>query len=196
MAESTCVVCATSFVLPEGRGRPRTVCSKACQYKRDYRSCDPDRRRERNREYNRRWKIENPEKYRAQRARNVEDPEAVRSRSRRNNRRTSARRRLERSARGTSGSYVWRSGPCAVCGTNFVHPSHTRTCSTGCSKALAADRKSERQRAKYQRHREAIIARDGGVCGICGDPVNLEASVPDLDAFTIDHIVPRARVAA
>lgn len=217
MAESTCVVCATSFVLPErGAGRLRTVCSKACQYKRDYRSCDADRRRERNREYNRRWRIENPEKYRAQRSRNVEPPgaskarrerrlrenpeavrEADRRAQRRSKRRSAAKRKLGRAAQGSSGRYVWRAGACLICGANFVSWSHARSCSSACSEDLAKERKRHRRReykrAKHQRHREAILARDGGVCGICGDPVNLEASVPELDAFTIDHIVPRAR---
>lgn len=33
---------------------------------------------------------------------------------------------------------------------------------------------------------------DDWTCRICGDPVNREATVPDLDAPVIDHIVPLA----
>lgn len=37
-----------------------------------------------------------------------------------------------------------------------------------------------------RRHRAAVLARDGHICGICGDPLD-EADV------TIDHIVPVSR---
>ena len=41
--------------------------------------------------------------------------------------------------------------------------------------------------------RHAIYERDGWTCRICGDPVNRDAKVPELDAPTIDHVVPLAR---
>lgn len=37
-----------------------------------------------------------------------------------------------------------------------------------------------------------IFARDGWRCGICGDPVNRHATVPEHDAPTIDHVMPLA----
>jgi len=38
-----------------------------------------------------------------------------------------------------------------------------------------------------------VFERDNWMCRICGDPVNRDARTPELDAPTVDHIVPLAR---
>lgn len=40
--------------------------------------------------------------------------------------------------------------------------------------------------------RYEVHERDDWTCRICGDPVNREAKVPELDAPVIDHIIPLA----
>lgn len=40
--------------------------------------------------------------------------------------------------------------------------------------------------------RHAVFERDDWVCQICGDRVNRQAVVPELDAPVIDHRVPLA----
>lgn len=40
--------------------------------------------------------------------------------------------------------------------------------------------------------RLALYVRDDWTCHICGDPVNRDARVPELDAPTLDHVLARA----
>lgn len=38
--------------------------------------------------------------------------------------------------------------------------------------------------------RDAVFARDGGACGVCGEPVDGSLAYPDPMSATVDHIVP------
>jgi len=38
-----------------------------------------------------------------------------------------------------------------------------------------------------------IFDRDGWICGICGEPIDLRAKAPNGDSVSLDHIVPMAR---
>lgn len=40
---------------------------------------------------------------------------------------------------------------------------------------------------------ENVYTRDGGVCGVCGEPVDRSLTWPDKQSLTLDHIVPLAR---
>lgn len=71
----------------------------------------------------------------------------------------------------------------------------SRWCSDLCQKAEHRSTRRARKRDAFVAHvnRRAIYERDGWMCGICGDPVDREAKVPDPAAPVLDHIVPLAR---
>lgn len=39
-------------------------------------------------------------------------------------------------------------------------------------------------------HPDVVYERDGGICQLCGEPVDLEVEMPDPLAATIDHVIP------
>lgn len=88
-------------------------------------------------------------------------------------------------------------GWCPHDGAPFVVESQltSRYCSDRCQRA--SHRRLRRARARASGrvwvNRFAIFERDGWLCGICGDPVDRDAKVPDLAAPVLDHIVPLAR---
>lgn len=114
-------------------------------------------------------------------------------------RQKAARRKLRKSARGTSGGrVVWAQGKCRRCGDCFTAVSSggiPAYCSTACSNR---DRK-ERRRAREAGakitpgRRYRVFERDNWICQICGDPVNRDSKVPALDAPVIDHKIPLAQ---
>lgn len=112
---------------------------------------------------------------------------------------TLARFALAKAARGTSGGgRRFISGRCFQCGSDCTSttfdgaPSPSLYCSDSCYRSA----KKERHRARRSGaeitpgRRYAIYERDSWTCRICGDPVNREAKVPDLDAPVIDHRIP------
>lgn len=115
-----------------------------------------------------------------------------------NSRSARARRGLAKAAEGVSRGWVFVSGPCHSCGTEFtcqLMKDPAKYCSKTCSKreARAIRRALELGVKITPGRRHAVFVRDGWTCRICGDPVNRDAQVPELDAPTIDHIVPLAR---
>jgi 5-methylcytosine-specific restriction endonuclease McrA len=72
--------------------------------------------------------------------------------------------------------------PCPGCKVVLIASPATR-CST-CMRAKAAARGTTTERGlgwTYQKKRARILARDGYVCWLCGQP----------DADSVDHVVPR-----
>lgn len=83
-------------------------------------------------------------------------------------------------------AWPWYQLECRACGESF-----------GSALALAAycpDKCRLRLRTDWitKAARVALYERDGWMCHICGDPVNRDAMVPELDAPTLDHVVARA----
>lgn len=112
-------------------------------------------------------------------------------------RRRVALAKLRRVAKGRHGSGKWVSGPCAMCGTQFVGlGSRSRFCSSGCADAQKNYRRQVRTRTNGPVEaftRREVFERDGWVCGICADPVNRKAVFPDPLSPTVDHIIPLAK---
>lgn len=78
-------------------------------------------------------------------------------------------------------------------------------CPAHATKAVAKDRvrgsraeEGQRRRARVRDafvapvDRDAVFKRDGFVCQICGDPIDMAAKMPDPWAPSIDHIIPLA----
>ncbi|MFE2710615.1 HNH endonuclease [Streptomyces mirabilis] len=111
-------------------------------------------------------------------------------------RRTVARRKLKRAARGTQGDRTWIAGPCDRCGSPFLALTSgadpARFCSARCAKRSSRARRRARERsAEAERYsRFAIFERDGWRCHICRRQVNRTAVVPHPLAPTIDHLLP------
>lgn len=110
--------------------------------------------------------------------------------------RATAAQRLTRAAAGRTGNGIWCAGDCASCGTPFVRRGQPSPyCSQVCSRReKAARRRALEAGAKITPGRRfAVHERDNWRCTICGDPVNRDAKVPELDAPVIDHRIPLAR---
>ncbi len=98
----------------------------------------------------------------------------------------------------------------ARCGTHSGYVLHRRRGEDACVRCKAASAKyyrstervavrndvAHRRRVRLRGgahepiSREEIFERDGWLCGICGDPVDREATWPDLMSASLDHIVP------
>lgn len=92
---------------------------------------------------------------------------------------------------------VFVNGPCSRCGTPFMGLTYHRSrpphsCSLSCDRAIGKERRRARKRKAFvaRVYRQDIYARDGWRCQLCRKPVNREASVPERDAPTLDHIIP------
>lgn len=115
-----------------------------------------------------------------------------------NSRPERARRDLARAAEGVSRGWVFVSGPCHSCGVHFtcqLMNSAAKFCSRTCAR-----RESRAIRRALQAgviitpgRRHAVFVRDNWACRICGDPVNRDAKVPELDAPVVDHRIPLAQ---
>ena len=113
-------------------------------------------------------------------------------------------KKLERAARGTTGTYTWTSLPCTVCGRVFcrrwVPPDDPRRfCSTECSRMNKRQKLLEAGHRRRTRNRAAFVATvdrmkvfeaEGWKCHICGRPVKRGVNPRDPLAASIDHIVP------
>lgn len=96
--------------------------------------------------------------------------------------------------------------PCSECGESIgERRREAKTCSTRCARRRTnrLARESGRKREQRTRRRaaeaydgailaEAVFERDGWLCGLCGDPVDRAAAVPDPVAPVLDHIIPLA----
>lgn len=94
---------------------------------------------------------------------------------------------------------------CASCGEQFQRPYRRgihKTCSELCARRMAAAgikaqkarRRARKRGAFIETVRDAVvIARDKGMCHICGKTVNLKALVPHPKAPTLDHVIPLSR---
>lgn len=110
-------------------------------------------------------------------------------------RRRQAEARIAKAAEGTRSTRVWISGECGECGEQFAR--------IGFASAFCSKRCSGRVKRRERRAREVgvhiskvrrlrIHERDAWTCHICGDPVNPDARVPELDAPTLDHVIALA----
>ncbi|MFI2081431.1 HNH endonuclease [Streptomyces rubiginosohelvolus] len=109
-----------------------------------------------------------------------------------------AERTLEAAAHGTRGTTRWIAGRCIRCGEPFLR----RSSGVGvqhCSKRCQLRDKAARRRAAQAggavgtASRYRIHVRDGWTCHICGDPVDRDAVVPDLEAPVLDHVIALAK---
>lgn len=117
-------------------------------------------------------------------------------------RRVDAARRLAVAAVGSRGDRVWVAGSCGVCGGAFVGLRHALYPVCGSDACVEEkDRRVEHDKRARRRarlagarvgrvDRERVFVRDGYRCHLCGFKTNPSASVPDLRAPTLDHIVP------
>lgn len=91
---------------------------------------------------------------------------------------------------------VFVSGPCAWCGELFtlVDQTQARHCSDRCAARHASSRYRTR-RGKFAPSptlRREIYERDGFVCQLCFDPVDMSLPYADLWSATLDHIECRS----
>ncbi|MFD4547285.1 HNH endonuclease [Streptomyces sp. NPDC058466] len=123
---------------------------------------------------------------------------AYRARERAKTRRRRAQRKLDEAAAGKRGAGLWSAGRCARCGDQFTRHSTTAPtafCSRRCRvRSGASLRRALRAGAEgHTVSRWRIHERDNWTCHICGDPVDRDATVPDLGAPVLDHVTPVAR---
>lgn len=103
------------------------------------------------------------------------------------------------SVRETNPTITKRCRECGTCFTTNFMASARRFCSQTCSRrcthrAAKAARRARKLDAFVTRvDRRAIILRDGGMCQLCGQPVDLTARVPQYWAATMDHAIPLAK---
>lgn len=109
--------------------------------------------------------------------------------------------RTSNEARTLASKQRWDTTACTICGTVGVDHS-TATCGPQCHEELrrrARMRKKSAERARRasvprERYdRNDIFTRDRWRCGICGQPVDRNATCPEPLAPTIDHIIPVSR---
>jgi len=67
-------------------------------------------------------------------------------------------------------------------------------CSQACADRASSARRDARKRGQRvgQVSPAAVYARDFWICQLCGDPLDMDAVVPDWYAPTVDHIIPLA----
>lgn len=80
---------------------------------------------------------------------------------------------------------------CAECGTEYTGR-RFRYCSPGCLNRATQRAKRQRRRGRRSIRRTEIFQRDGWICHLCGYPCDPDATVPDFDAATVDHILPQS----
>lgn len=202
MAERTCVECGETFTPTHGR---QTICSKACRNRRGRRQYDPEKRREAKAREHQRHRERYPEQYTTEVLRDLRRRSDAKRRPAvlaarkveraRQARLRAARQRLRRAKAGTRSRRTWLAGRCTRCGASFVSRYSAIAagyCSKVCQRSDLRDRRRARQAGVKLTpgRRHAVFERDDWTCQICGDPVNRDAQVPDLDAPTVDHTIP------
>ena len=90
---------------------------------------------------------------------------------------------------------------CVVCGSLFATQNVSMTCGDACADVKRADDKREAKHRRRAMERAAFVApvvrrhvyaRDNYTCQLCGEPLDMSATVPHPLAPTIDHIVALA----
>lgn len=126
-----------------------------------------------------------------------EDNQGVAAHKRLSARRRHAIRAIRLAAVGTAGVIPWIAGCCTRCGESFVRRQArmVRHCSRRCqTRDKAAKRRALEAGATVDAiSRYRIHVRDGWTCHICGDPVDRDAVVPDLEAPVLDHVIALAK---
>lgn len=87
------------------------------------------------------------------------------------------------------GAQVPAVAQCDDCQSTY-QPRHARQrfCST-----LCRGRHRDRTRLRaHSKHRGMVTVRDGGICQLCGEPVDLTATFPDRMSPTLDHVLPKS----
>jgi 5-methylcytosine-specific restriction endonuclease McrA len=108
-------------------------------------------------------------------------------------------RALERAAVGVGPSATYYDRACPECGKRFVTRQPPRDDNGYCSHRCRIRQKHRRRRARSAGASvialsfRAVALRDGWACGICGEAVDPDLTVPHLRAPTLDHVVPLAR---
>ncbi len=105
-------------------------------------------------------------------------------------------REYMRARRAERGRDLYAARECAACGTTFQPTGRgvTLCCSRECTNVMRYG--SDAVNPKPGRHsiskakRLRIYERDNWTCYLCGYPVDRLATVPDLEAPTLDHVVP------
>jgi 5-methylcytosine-specific restriction endonuclease McrA len=87
---------------------------------------------------------------------------------------------------------------CVCCGRGFdtnFRAARRAFCSRACARRHEKSERRYRKRGAFVApvRRADIIARDHGLCQICGEPVDLTARAPAPRSPSLDHIVPLAR---
>ena len=104
-----------------------------------------------------------------------------------------ARTRAERVAARLAGRLL----DCPQCGASFTPTNHgQRFCSDPCRKQDGWQNRQNLKRASGNGERVSqakVYARSGGVCQLCGDPVDRAVLWPDPLSASIDHIVPLSK---
>ena len=103
-------------------------------------------------------------------------------------RRMIASSKLATAMKGTKGKTPFRQGCCSVCVEPVLWRGRGQTCSTRCAETV----KRRRRKGRHRIRREEVFQRDDYLCWICGLATNPKARVPELDAPTVDHVIPRA----
>lgn len=87
---------------------------------------------------------------------------------------------------------------CPVCQTDFITGNSQQVyCSTKCASWLREQRKREIQENRWSSRntpllKARIFYRDKGICQICNEPIDLTLEYPDMQSFSVDHIIPRS----
>jgi hypothetical protein len=95
---------------------------------------------------------------------------------------------------------------CATCSTSLVGKrADAQFCSASCRDASPANAMRYRDKSKLRRARiksgqrgepvraEAVLDRDGWMCGLCGESIDGSVRWPDPASPSIDHITPVSR---
>ncbi|MEV4767786.1 HNH endonuclease [Micromonospora humida] len=111
-------------------------------------------------------------------------------------RRTRAKRKLAKAARGSTGSR-WVAGRCERCGKHFISALGSelgRYCSNTCKRRARSSRRRARERNAYSERysRHHIFERDRWRCHICKRKTLADVAVPHPRAPVVDHLVPLA----
>ncbi len=196
--EATCRICGATF---SPKQRISVVCPRRACRKRAW-STPEARERERERlraegktaEYQRRYRATEAGRARQHeydkargsgKKRSSAEARALIAQTRATRRRVAAQRRLASAAAGTTSRRLWIAGPC-ICGRDFVSCDGSRHCAPWCGQ------RQPKRPKMTSAQRLAVFERDAWTCRLCGFPVSRGAQVPDLEAPTIDHIVPLA----
>lgn len=81
---------------------------------------------------------------------------------------------------------------CIACGKAFIGSSNAQLCPGGCRVRIPREKRSRRLRDVYVEDVAlgVLFRRDGGICRICGRPIDASLSHPDPGSASVDHVIP------